>query len=592
VTDPLNPADAFNERANEKERQERLQPKGKRVEVVHPDLADHATADGLGTLDTDLKHAFLSKYGHLFCMDLGPKGKGSDLFAYNVQRGMWFSGSVRELINAQVSTMSVDVIRNQFNILLEDIRTAPQERRDELDRQRQHLSKLIQRWGRASTISQISTLVYNHLKSVHEPRPVEMNPNPWHLNCTNGVVDLETGTLHWRQPDHYLTVCTDTVFDPHADYSRWEKVVRQICLEKEDMYEFLHTWIGYSITGLRRDHGLVMMFGKGSNGKSLFIDVIARTLGAYAGKLPQGFLENKKGGTDNNEQYALASLNGIRFAHGSETEDNAELKAGTIKAITGDDTITARGSHENYKTFRATHKITIATNHKPIIPADDDAMFRRLFLFPAAAKFGPQEDVDNGDADYAVNQLLLEQCSTPQGRSEVLLWAVHAVDKYKKNGLKLPATIKHQVALHRSEMDIIGSFVRQATEYIGKPKIEELKSFVGTGGSKEKRETWKAMSMVQRCDIEYGLFYNMYQLWCKQNGIVRVKNRVQFNKYLKTAVRWWTDEVNKVELKMDAMEMQEGATMKTWRWVKLSYEGERLFHEAKGMQDFYDQHRT
>jgi P4 family phage/plasmid primase-like protien len=261
------------------------------------------------------------------------------------------------------------------------------ERRQALAPQHAALMSLVKRCGKANTIRDIASMSHKHLLSTLIEKRVALDANPLLLNCENGAVDLNTGKFRHRRRDDYLTKSTGTWYDPDVDYSWFEEAVRKIFDGNEEIYDFVHKWFGYSVTGLRRDHAILILFGKGRNGKSLLIDAIATALGAYAFKLPRGFMEIKKFGTDNNDLYALAGLNGARFAHGSETGEHADLKPEVIKAITGDDTITARHSHRDLKTFTITHKITLATNYKPKVPADDDAIWARLFLTPTPARF-------------------------------------------------------------------------------------------------------------------------------------------------------------------------------------------------------------
>jgi P4 family phage/plasmid primase-like protien len=329
----------------------------------------------------------------------------------------------------------------------------------------------------------------------------------------------------------------------------------------------------------------LILFGKGRNGKSLLIDAIATALGAYAFKLPRGFMEIKKFGTDNNDLYALAGLNGARFAHGSETGEHADLKPEVIKAITGDDSITARHSHKDLKTFTITHKITLATNYKPKVPADDDAIWARLFLTPTPARFGPEDEVAIGEAKYVWDQQLLEKCKSPEGRSAVLRWAIAGAPKYLAEGLVVPHSIRNQIAIHRRDMDDVGAFVQENTVHMQPVETSELESLTGSGGTDEKRAKWKSLNEFQRCQIDRVLFFKMYQSWCKSQGITHPKNQRQLSRYLKESIRMWADEFDG-QLKMPPMiEKQTPQGRFVWRWVKLSHNGVRLFNEVRGGTD-------
>jgi putative DNA primase/helicase len=398
----------------------------------------------------------------------------------------------------------------------------------------------------------------------------------------NGVVNLNTGELRWQRPEDYLTVSTRTEYVADIDYSWWDEAVFDICDRDQDLYEFLHTWMGYSCTGLRRDHALVVLFGKGRNGKSLLIDAIATALGQYAYKLPRGFLETKKFGSDNNEQYAMAGLSGARFAYASEAAEGVELKAEMVKAITGDKTITARHSHQDFKTFAISHKITLATNYKPKVDADDDAIFARLKLFPCQVRFGPPDEVDIGEAKYVWDQKLMEKCSTPGGRSAVLRWLVEGARKYLNAGeLVTPMNLKHQLALHRRAMDAFGTFMTECTQYMEKGETDRLEAMSGSGGTQEKREAWKALTSVQKCEIDKAVFFKMYQLWCRSMAIERSKDQLRFNQYLEDKMRVWIDDLG-IELKMPPARL----VTKRWRWVKLSQRGLQLLNEVKGNNEY------
>lgn len=54
----------------------------------------------------------------------------------------------------------------------------------------------------------------------------------------------------------------------------------------------------------------------------------------------------------------------------SETDEWARLREGTVKMLTGGETISARRMREDPWCFRPTHKIIVATNHEPEIRGD------------------------------------------------------------------------------------------------------------------------------------------------------------------------------------------------------------------------------
>lgn len=538
-------------------------------------------------------HQFHQKYAHLFCgEDVGEDG--TLIYLYRKETRTWTSFELLQQIRAYVSTIATDYARELIDIQVA-MQAAQGDDRDALQRRQAGVIKLIQRCGKGNTIGTIASLLYAHLLTLHSTKRIQMNPDPLALNCANGLVDLNTGKLRWQRPEDYLTRCTHTPYDPEVDYSWWEKAVRDICDRDDELYEFLHTWIGYSATGLRRDHALVVMFGTGRNGKSLLIDAVAAALGGYATKLPRGYLESSgRAGSDNNELFATADLHAARFAYGSEASEGSEFKSEMIKSLTGDETIKARHSRENFKTFKVSHKITLATNYKPRVNADDQAMFARLKLFPCHVRFGPKEDVEIGEAKYEWDQTLLERCKSPAGRAAVLRWIVDGARKYLQQGsLKTPQIIKHQIALHRKAMDTFDAFLTECTEYIEKIETDKLEAISGRGGKPEQREQWKALGEkdygLARCEIEKSTFYQMYRSWCRSMGIDRPRTQLAFNEYLKDKVRVWVDDLGE-EVKMPPMHDRKVQAVWKWRWVRLSPRGRTFFTQVVGREEWEANH--
>jgi len=581
VTDPF---DDLNERSDENERRKRLEPQDDVPNIPSPDVAEYVEAVGAGRQDTDIMREFHDKYRHLFCMDDAGE-KGSEIFLYRKETGTWTSYSIREQINTYVSTIVTDYTRELVDIQIRLQATNDATEREALSRSQAGIIKLIQRCGKGNTISTIGKLLYEHLKTIHWTKRQQMNPGDTVLNCANGLVDLNTGKLHHRKPEHYLTRCTGTDYDPDIDYSRWEKAVWRMCGEDEELYEFLCMWIGYSITGKRNDRSLVVMWGSGSNGKSLLMDALGYALGntggGYACPLPSGFLETSRNGSDNNDFYAKMDLYGVRFAYGSETAEGAELKAEMVKSLTGEATLKGRHAFQNFKVFHATHKFTLATNFKPKLNADDDAMFARLKLFPCEKKFGPLEDTE---ADYVWDQTLLEWTRSKKGCSAVLRWAVECSIKYLQTDgiVKTPQKILNQIADHRSTLDSVSNFITACTVFISKPECEELEALSARGGTKEKMDKWLAIKDQNM--IEKDAFYRMYRLWCTSRSIDKHKTPFTFADTLKTKKRRWTEETedgNKEDYSMDAMKDKKVGAVWKWKWVRLSELGKQFYIQAK-----------
>src|SRR4029453_3542297 len=79
----------------------------------------------------------------------------------------------------------------------------------------------------------------------------------------------------------------------------------------------------------------------------------------------------------------------------AELEAGQRLAAARIKALTGEDTISACRKYHDPFTFKPVCKLALATNYKPKIDGTDAAPPRRLRLLPFTVTFS-EETRDDG----------------------------------------------------------------------------------------------------------------------------------------------------------------------------------------------------
>ena len=79
-------------------------------------------------------------------------------------------------------------------------------------------------------------------------------------------------------------------------------------------------------------------------------------------------------------------LNGMRI--GLFIRVDQALDEPRLKYLTGGDTVSARRLYASRFEFKPTHKLWIATNHKPRVRGGDDGIWRRLKLIPFEQTLG------------------------------------------------------------------------------------------------------------------------------------------------------------------------------------------------------------
>ena len=204
------------------------------------------------------------------------------------------------------------------------------------------------------------------------------------LACANGVIDLRTGDLREGSPDYRLTQRCSVAYDPHARADRWAAFVFEIFNGDETLALYLQKAIGYSATGETSEQVCFPCHGVGSNGKGTLFRVVSHVLGDYAGNLGFSTLELRGASSIPND---LAALVGRRFVTASETNDGTRINEARLKALTGEDPITARFMRAEFFTFRPVLKLWLGVNHKPVVRDQSFGFWRRIRLLPFTRRF-------------------------------------------------------------------------------------------------------------------------------------------------------------------------------------------------------------
>ena len=274
----------------------------------------------------------------------------------------------------------------------------------------------------ASTVSAMLTLARSN-DGIVTPVP-DWDKHPMILNTPGAAIDLETGKPVNRGGLLFTQV---TRVAPTAMQTPvWGKFISEIFGNDLEMVEFMQRLGGYSLTGSIKEQKLFFLHGGGSNGKSVFLDVLRAIAGSYAHNLPSEALM-----TSRNEGHPtmFASLHGKRMAISSEIEESAHWAESRIKSMTGDETLTARYMQKDFFTFRVTHKHIIAGNFKPRLKGDDFAMVRRMVLVPFAQRF------EGANLDSNLPEKLKAEYPG------ILQWFVEGSRKWAASGLAIPESV-------------------------------------------------------------------------------------------------------------------------------------------------------
>lgn len=274
--------------------------------------------------------------------------------------------------------------------------------------------------------------------------PEDMDQDHWLLSCHNTTLNLKTGEPMQHNRSNLITQIAQVEYDPYATCPTWDRFLNQIMDGNENIISFLQRAIGYSLTGDTGEQCLFILHGYGANGKSTFLQAISSMLGDYAMQTPTETLLVKRKGSIPND---VARLKGARMVTASEAEADQRLAEGLIKQMTGEDTLSARLLHQEWFDFKPTHKIFLATNHKPKINGMDPAIWRRINLIP----------FDVTIPEHKRDKKLLSKLE--KELPGILAWAVKGCLDWIANGLGTPDEVRTATNQYQIDMDVMAQFL-------------------------------------------------------------------------------------------------------------------------------------
>jgi putative DNA primase/helicase len=315
----------------------------------------------------------------------------------------------------------------------------------------QDLKTKSERWAKDSESTGKRNAMLNtaiHLKSI-EIQIDEFDRNPFLAGLKNGTLDLETGEFRESKREDYISMQFNVAYDQNAKAPRWEQFLEEVFAGDKELISWIHRAVGYLLTGNTSEQKIFLCFGKGANGKSVFLDVLTHLLGDYAGNCSfSTFDANKKNEATND----LAALKGKRLVTVIETNEDKRLDEARVKVVTGQDNVTARFLYGEFFSYKPSFKIFMAMNHKPLIRGMDEGIWRRIKLIPFTQNF-----IDKADP-YLVSKLINELPG-------ILNWAIQGLIEWKQKRLGSAKVIDEASDSYRKESDLLQQWIDETLTF-------------------------------------------------------------------------------------------------------------------------------
>ncbi|MGF1625961.1 MAG: phage/plasmid primase, P4 family [Alphaproteobacteria bacterium] len=309
------------------------------------------------------------------------------------------------------------------------------------------LGKLARMIASARTINAVQSLAQS------DPRqtlvPDDLDRDQWLLNTRAGTVDLRSGELHAHDRGDLITKLTGAALGAEYRGSMWLRFLDRIMDGNRELVDYMQRVAGYLLTGSTAEHALFYCYGTGSNGKSVFINTITRTLGDYATTAPaETFMQSK----NDRHPTEIAALAGARVVTAQEVASGRVWDEGKIKALTGGDRIAARFMRGDFFQFTPQFKLLLAANHRPVLQTVDEAIKRRIHLIPFDITIKAEE------RDASLPDKLIAEAPA------ILRWMVDGCLEWQAQGLNPPDIIRETTERYLDGEDTLGQWLEECCE--------------------------------------------------------------------------------------------------------------------------------
>jgi putative DNA primase/helicase len=309
------------------------------------------------------------------------------------------------------------------------------------------------------------------------------------INLRNGTFQLngEKTRLRSFDSEDFLTYQLPFNYDPEATAPIFKKYLERV-LPDPDSRKVLAEYMGYVFikNGSKRlkAEKVLLIYGNGANGKSVFFDVITAMLGE------QNVTHNSLQKLTEDKGRHRADIANKLLNYSSEM--NGKLESSIFKQMASGEPIEAQKMWENPVTIRQYAKLIFNCNELPREVENTHAFFRRLLIIPFDVTIPPEEQDKQLYSKIIDNEL-----------SGVFNWVLEGLDRLlKQDGFTQCEAAEKAVKQYQVESDSVQCFIQE----------------------KGYRKSTEKFILIKE-------LYSLYKEFCHEDGM-RSLNKMNFKKRL------------------------------------------------------------
>ena len=294
---------------------------------------------------------------------------------------------------------------------------------------------------RASKLAEILKLI----KAIATPLPTIGRPSANLICFNNGILNLETRVLEPHNAAHKLfnRIPHDHVSD--AACERFLAFLQSIWGCDQDYAQkaqLLRQWIGYSLVADASLQKMLILSGKGANGKSVLMDLMQAIVGDD--NVANAMLDRF------HMPYVRATLEHKLVNFSADLPKKKLTADGDLKAIVGGDLIEVALKHKPSRTIKPYARLVVSTNNMADCHDTSDGYFRRLIILQFNRQFAEHERDPH-----------LLQSLTPEIPG-IIAWALSGLYELREQGrFSIPASSEQALQIYREELSHVMMFAEE-----------------------------------------------------------------------------------------------------------------------------------
>ena len=313
-------------------------------------------------------------------------------------------------------------------------------------------------------------------------------PPPSLIPVMNGILNLSNGELEEFNPKYHFFNKINAAYNPEAKCPIIEQFFKDVMPNKDDI-TVVQEWFGYCLYRDYKYHRLLVMEGKGRNGKGETLRLLKALLGIEnCAEVSLTVLET--------EPFAKARLHKKMVNISGDIGNSAIKNINMINGLTGGDLQEANRKHLSTVKFTSYAKQTFGLNELPGVYANVDAFYDRLLLINYPVKFIDKDDIKQEDDTTLIKPKdvdITNKLQTTKELSGLLNWSLKGFQRLEKN---------KDFSYNKSTKEVKRLYTKKSNSF--KSYVETELKFGGDGEIVKK-------------DLR-----NKYVIWCRENGGLKV----------------------------------------------------------------------